>query len=148
MPTVATLAVGMTSRRHPYRRVMFVSVVAASWIIGLFGLDRNRMSSFQLPIVVGAGLVGYWMVGALRRRIELSHDRVAPVAAEAPPCVVVRHLGEVERGVRPTPQMAEPHPVVVPPARPTPVPDLRASRARRSHPSGKRKRNYIPLTDA
>jgi hypothetical protein len=92
------------------------------------------MSSFQLPIVVGAGLVGYWMVGALRRRTEQSRDRVVPAAPEPQTCVVVRWLGEGSQNVRPLPSVAQ--------ARN----DL--NRAQQSHPSGKRRLDYIPLKGA
>lgn len=124
----------MMSRRRPLRRLTFVSVVAACWIVGLFGLDRNRMSSFQLPIVVGAGLAGYWMIGALRRRTEQSRERVVvPVPPEPRTCVVVRWLGEESQNVHRLPSV---------PAHE----DVR--RAQASHPSGKRRLNYIPLKGA
>ena len=86
---------GMINGRHPHRRLAFIGVVAACWVVGLFGLDRSRMSSFQLPIVVAAGFIGYAVVVAVRRRLEDSRDRREQESADSPHnCVVIRRFGE------------------------------------------------------
>lgn len=86
------------SRRHPYQRIAFLAIVAACWVLGLFGLDRSRMSSFQLPIVVGAGLIGYWVVVAVRRRLDGGGEDGTLEIHEPQTCVVVRRLGELRSG--------------------------------------------------
>ncbi len=85
----------MINGRHPHRRLAFIGVVVACWVVGLFGLDRTRMSSFQLPIVVAAGFIGYAVVVAVRRHLEDARDRREQAAADAPHnCVVIRRFGE------------------------------------------------------
>ena len=121
------------SRRHPYRRFLFAAVVLLCWVVGLFGLDRSRMSSFQLPIVVGAGLVGYWLVGVLRRKLEVPAGAVVHEIHEPPPCVVVTRLGEPGPSIRPAAAIAA--------TRVDAAPVIRATRVQ----SNTTTRNYIPL---
>lgn len=121
------------SRRHPYRRLLFAGLVLSCWVVGLFGLDRGRMSSFQLPIVVGAGLIGYWLVGAVRRKLEMSGGAVAHEIHEPPPCVFVRQLGEASQPARAVAPMTR--------ASLEAAPAIRPPRERPKPPA----RNYIPL---
>lgn len=130
--------------RHPHRRITFVLIVAVCWGVGLLGLERSRMSAFQLPVVVGAGLLALWVVGALRRRLEARLDSAETEAIASPPsCVVIRRLGQ------------EPSPVPTPPPAPvrprielveTPAAPRRRPAAPRRPARARRHTGYIPLT--
>jgi hypothetical protein len=139
--------------RHPHRKVAFALVVLACWIVGLFGLDRGRMSSFQLPIVVLAGCLGYMLVGAIRRKVEDTRSRVIGPDDVPPGAVVIRRFGEERRAEYPAVKILQPEPIpphVEPPERPERRLELvgaerdRSPRRRRS--VRKQPVNYIPLT--
>jgi hypothetical protein len=133
-------------RRQSHGRPAFALVIGTSWLVGLFGLERSRISSFQLPLVIGAGLLAYGLVGALRRRLEDSRDRVMPSSGEAPrTCVIVRRFGEGRN------QEVAPAATVDAPAladrSPTASPPIELVRVEASHaPAQRRSLDYIPLT--
>lgn len=139
--------------RHPYRRLTFAGVVIACWVVGLFGLDRSRMSSFQLPIVVAAGFIGYALVVAVRRRLEDARDRLDHEADDAPHNVVIRRFGEdrepLSRNVKVI-ERALPMPTIEMPAvELRPVLIQASAHAQTQHTRRVEKKpqlNYIPLT--
>jgi len=134
------------NRRHTHRRLGFGAVLAASWFVGLFGLDRARMSSFKLPLLIGAGLLGYALIGLVRRKLEDGRDRIMPSSEELPrTCVVLRRFGEgrdqeaAPAATVDAPALANRFPTVSPAIEPFRVAESR-SRA------GRRRLDYIPLT--
>jgi hypothetical protein len=121
---------------------LFAVLVSASWVVGLLGLGRGRMSSFQLPIVVAAGLLGYWVVAAVRNRVLAGEENDHEEVVQPQTCVVVRRFGEgAERRERPAASVEEPHVVVPSPAvHADPMPTVPQRRPR------KRVEAYIPLS--
>lgn len=144
----------MINGRHPYRRLLFFGVVLACWVVGLFGLDRSRMSSFQLPIVVGAGFVAYALVVAVRRRLEDTRELIEREADEAPPnCVVIRRFGEdrelLSRNVKVIQPSAPAPPIEASPVELRPVLVAATMQTPPRQPRRTEKKpqlNYIPLT--
>ncbi|HYZ92321.1 MAG TPA: hypothetical protein VFA34_08000 [Actinomycetota bacterium] len=138
--------------RHPYRKLSFAIVVLACWIIGLFGLDRSRMSSFQLPIVVLAGLLGYLVVVVIRHKLEDARAGLESKDDVAHNCVVIKRFGEarapqypsvkiLESRVAEVPPTSGPEPLVIDVVAPT-----RAPSRRRPAKKATAAMNYIPLT--
>jgi hypothetical protein len=119
-------------------------VLAASWFVASFGLDRARVSSFQLPLVIGAGLLGYGLVGLVRRKLEDSRDRIMPSSAELPrTCVVLRRFGEgrdqeaARAATVDAPALANRSPTI------SPIEPVRVAASR--FPARGRSLDYIPL---
>lgn len=131
----------MGERPRGRRRLSFILVVAACWVLGLFGLERGRLSSVQLPLFAVAGLAAYLIFVGFRRHTEHSRDRlVHPVVEPPPTCVVVRWLGEGNRDPLSTTGEA-----LVPQAQ-QPVEPPPQVQSRRRAP--KHRLDYIPLTGA
>lgn len=101
--------VGFTQRHQPGRSI-FAAVIGLTWIVGIFGLERDRISSFQLPIVFIAGLLVWALLFAIRRAIAGRRDRVISTPVDHPrPCVTIQWFGE-ERSRREHPSGAEARP--------------------------------------
>ncbi len=85
--------VAFTKRHHS--RMPFGIVLGITWIVGIFGLERDRVSSFQVPIVLVGGLLAYGLVVVIRRSVANRHERVVATPLEQPPpCVTIRWYGE------------------------------------------------------
>jgi hypothetical protein len=94
----------MIARRPPVmkirsrRRYTFVLVVAAWWVVGIFGLNGGRLASFPLVIVALVAIVVFGFAGAHRRRTELLREQIVRRAPECSSrnCIVLGPFGETE----------------------------------------------------
>ena len=87
--------IGFSQRHHG--RVPFGAVIGVIWIVGLFGLEGDRISSLQAPLLVVGSLLIYGAIVAVRRGLAARRDRLVAPPLEAPPtCVRLRWFGEEE----------------------------------------------------
>jgi hypothetical protein len=100
--------VGFT-RRHQ-GRLPFAAVIGVTWVIGIFGLQRDRISSVQIPIIFVVGLLVWACLAGIKRSVAGRRDRVVPTPVDHPrPSVTVHWFGE-ERSRREHPSGAEARP--------------------------------------
>jgi hypothetical protein len=132
-------------RRH--HRLPVIWILAATWIVGIFGLGRGRMSSFQLPLVAVGGFLVYGVVAALRHFVIQARARTLPDELEDPPtCVVVRRFGEVREGVYSAVKVIDSRPPEPSRTLDLVLDDVDAEPMRVSSRRRTRRLDYIPLT--
>jgi hypothetical protein len=142
-------------KSHTRGRLTFIVLISVCWLVGLFGIEGARLSSFQVPLIAGAGFLVYGLIGLLRRHEEpLRRDSVEPSVLPRT-CVVVRQFGDASReaSMRDHPAWQRAVPVDAPPDMARVIEFKRREgvlagervRQRRVRPRPRRA-DYIPLT--